>query len=207
MNTSSQKKLLFVNGCVRGADISRTQKIADSFLNRIERVYPSAEITEKNLMLMNPLFMNYFNFKQREELINAGKFDHWMFDLAREFAAADAVVIAAPFWELSFPAILRVYLENVSVPGISFKYTDTGSVGLCAAEKMLFITTRGGDYSKPPLSEMEFGASFLQALCKIYGIDDFECLSADGLDIWGADAQAIVAQACTRGEALAESFF
>lgn len=206
MNTDKKKKILFINSCVRGNEISRTQKIADAFLDRLQKLNPRVEITEKNLMLMNPLFMNYFNFKQREELIQSRNFDHWMFDLAREFAQADAIVIAAPFWELSFPAILRVYLENISVAGIAFEYGESGSTGLCAAEKMLFITTRGGDFSKSPLSEMEYGASYLKALSALYGIKSFQCLAVDGLDILGADVEGLLAKAQADAGELADSF-
>ena len=49
-----------------------------------------------------------------------------MFRYARQFAAADKIVIAAPLWDLSFPAQLKVYLENIYVTGIVTKYSDAG---------------------------------------------------------------------------------
>ena len=55
-----------------------------------------------------------------------------MFCYARQFAAADRIVIAAPLWDLSFPAQLKVYLENIYVTGIVTKYSEAGEpVGLC----------------------------------------------------------------------------
>ena len=33
-------------------------------------------------------------------------------DMARRIAAADRIVIAAPFWDMSFPSILKVFLEK-----------------------------------------------------------------------------------------------
>ena len=41
-----------------------------------------------------------------------------MFDLAKQFAEADEVIIAAPFWDLSFPAALKQYFEQINVLGI-----------------------------------------------------------------------------------------
>ena len=41
-----------------------------------------------------------------------------MFDLASQFQQADEIVIAAPYWDLSFPAILKLYLENIYVTGV-----------------------------------------------------------------------------------------
>ena len=37
-----------------------------------------------------------------------------------QFQRADAILIAAPFYDLSIPALLKVYIENVSVDGITF---------------------------------------------------------------------------------------
>ncbi|MEG1316142.1 MAG: NAD(P)H-dependent oxidoreductase [Oscillospiraceae bacterium] len=205
-NTDKKIKVLYINSCVRGNLLSRTQKIADAFLDELERSNPNVEITEKNLMLMNPLFLNYFNFKQHEELISQEKYNHSVFDLAREFAAADRIVIAAPLWELSYPAILRVYLENVSVAGIAFKYGSEGAIGLCRAEKLMYITTRGDDFSRPPLSQLEMGARHIEALCGMYGIKSFDCIAADGLDLLGANPDKIVAAAIETAKAKARSF-
>ncbi|MBQ1327240.1 MAG: NAD(P)H-dependent oxidoreductase [Eubacterium sp.] len=44
---------------------------------------------------------------RREELKNAGKYDDDMFLLARDFRDADEIVIAAPYYDLSFPAMLK----------------------------------------------------------------------------------------------------
>ena len=44
----------------------------------------------------------------------------------KQFAAADVIVIAAPYWDLMFPAVLKTYLENITVTGITFCYSDQG---------------------------------------------------------------------------------
>lgn len=191
MDTCKEKKILYINACVRG-EASRTAQIANTFFDELEKAHPEAVVTEKNLMLLNPLFLNYFSFKQREELLKAGNYSHATFSLANEFAAADEIVIAAPFWDLSFPAVLRTYLENVSIAGISFEVTAEGYRGLCTAKRLVFITTRGGIYSKPPQSHTELGASYIRALSEMFGIESFECIAAEGLDIEGADVQALV---------------
>ena len=130
-----------------------------------------------------------------------------MFAPARQFAAADKIVIAAPFWELSFPAILKIYLERITVTDITFGYDEQGkNIGLCKAKKLLFITTRGGDFSRPETAWMEMGARQLEALCAMYGIPSFQCLAAEGLDDIRRDKEAILAEAMGRAAALAEVF-
>ncbi|MBQ4062128.1 MAG: NAD(P)H-dependent oxidoreductase [Christensenellaceae bacterium] len=183
--------LLFINACVRGKDLSRTYAAARAFIDTIKQTDPYINITECDLSSILPEYVSEKNFAAREEKIMRKDFADPMFDLAREFADADRIVIAAPMWDLGFPAILKAYIENVSVAGISFCYTDTGSIGLCRADKMMFITTRGSDFSLPPLSGLEHGASYLRAMCQIYGIKSFECLGANGLDMEGSDAKEI----------------
>ena len=90
---------------------------------------------------------------------------------------------------------------------LTFGYDDQGRmVGLCRAEKLLFITTRGGDYSMPELAWMESGARHLKALCAMYGIPDFRLLCAQGLDDIRNDKEALLAQAMGEAEALAPVF-
>ena len=198
--------ILFINSCVRGKEISRTYKIAGVFIDELKRIDNSVSVTEKNLSALMPSYMNEEKCAAREALIREKSFADPMFDLAREFAEADRIVIANPLWELSFPAILKAYIENVSVAGISFCYKDNGSIGLCRAEKMMFITTRGSDFSIPPMSSCEFGAGYLRALCAMYGIKSFECIAANGLDLEGADERNIIASVTARVAGRAAEF-
>ena len=76
-------------------------------------------------------------------------------------------------------------------------------VGLCRASKLLYITTRGGNYAGTP---METATPVLKALCTMYGIPEFQCLDAEGLDDIRNDKEALLADAARRAEALAEVF-
>lgn len=200
------EELLFINACVRG-DRSRSLKLARRFLEGWQKAHPDAAVTEIDLC-RDRLVPQYPEvLEQRDALWQAGKLDDPMFAPARQFAAAGKIVIAAPFWELSFPAILKIYLERITVTGLTFGYDDQGrSIGLCRAEKLLLITTRGGDFSTPETAWMEMGARQLEALCAMYGIPRFQCLAAEGLDDIRNDKAAILAEAMGRADALAEVF-
>ena len=199
-------EILFVNACVRGED-SRTLALTRKFLSAYAARNPGDIITERNLMedRLQPWYTE--TLSESAALEKAGRFDQPMFDAARQFVAADKIVIAAPFWELSFPAILKIYLERVSIVGLTFGYDKDGnSVGYCNAEKLLFVTTRGGNYSTPANAWLEMGASQIMALCTMYGIPDFQFLCAEGLDDVRNDAAAILNKAMADAEALAEIF-
>ena len=200
------ENLLFINACVRG-ERSRTLRLARRFLDAYQARHPDTVITERNLCAerLQPQYPEVL--EERDELWNAGRLDQPMFDPARQFAAADRIVIAAPFWDLCFPAILKIYLERISVTDITFGYDEQGAmVGLCKASKLLLITTRGGNFSRPETAWMEMGARQLEALCAMYGIPSFQLLCAEGLDDVRRDKEAILADAARRADALAEEF-
>lgn len=174
--------ILFINACVRTG--SRTKFLADTLLSKL-----GEDVTEVTLSDMTFPRVDEDFLKKRDALIAAGEFDDPMFDLARQFAKAEKIVIAAPFWDLSFPADLKQYIEQINVTGITFTYSEEGvPKGLCHAEKLYYITTAGGDYFPE-----EFGFGYVKALCQgFYGIMDVDLIKATGLDIVGADVERIL---------------
>lgn len=92
---------------------------------------------------------------------------------------------------MTFPAALKVYLEWASTIGITFGYTGEGrQVGLCRARHLVFITTAGG-----PIGNLNLGYDYLKAWAGMVGIDRTHCLTAENLDIRGADVEEILSDA------------
>ena len=88
-------------------------------------------------------------------------------------------MIAAPFWDLSFPAILKLYIENIYITGIVSEYTENGMPhGLCKAKKLYYVTTAGGPYNP------DFSYGYIKSLVTDYfGIKDTELVMQDMLDV------------------------
>ncbi|MBQ3303238.1 MAG: NAD(P)H-dependent oxidoreductase [Clostridia bacterium] len=177
--------ILFVNACVRKA--SRTQRLAEKLLEKLGG--PVEEIRLDGIAF--PAVDEGF-LEERDRLISGGDFGAPVFDLARRFSKAETVVIAAPYWDLSFPAALKQFFEQINVVGITFRYTDDGvPVGLCRAKRLFYVTTAGGSYVPEA-----FGFGYVRALAQgFYGIPDVRQVRAVGLDIAGADVDAIMAAA------------
>jgi FMN-dependent NADH-azoreductase len=53
--------------------------------------------------------------------------------LVEEFLAADAVVIGAPMCNFSLPTPLKAWIDRIAQAGRTFKYTESGAVGLAGA--------------------------------------------------------------------------
>ena len=174
--------VLYINACVRKK--SRTKDLADCLLSKLKEPYEEVYLNSLSFPLVDEDFLN-----RRDRLIAERDFRDPMFELAKQFAAADEIIIAAPFWDLSFPAALKQYFEQINVRGITFFYTPEGiPTGLCRAKRLTYITTVGGTFFPE-----EYGAGYIKALAQnFYGISEFRLINATGLDIIGADVDAIL---------------
>lgn len=174
--------ILFVNACVRKED-SRTLRLCRALLGKLGGKVTEVDLSEADFRPLDASALDW-----RTALLHQGKTDDPAFFAARQFASADTIVVAAPYWDMSFPAALKVYIENICVMGIASRYDETGRPqGLCRAEKLYYVTTAGGKY----IPDFSFGQ--IDALAKGYfGIPETELICAEFLDIVGNDAEAIL---------------
>ena len=174
--------ILLINACVRKQ--SRTKRLTDSLLAEWSEPVTEIRLEEVDFPAVNEDFL-----ARRDKLIAEEAFSDPMFDLANQFAAADRIVIASPYWDLSVPASLKQYFEQINVLGITFRYTPQGiPQGLCKASELYYVTTAGGQYVPE-----EFGFGYVKALAQnFYGISRVTQLRAVGLDLDGADPEAIL---------------
>ena len=194
--------VLYIDCCIRGEQ-SRTRKLAEAFLAELKK---RDDVSIERLTLMDEPIIPFSNgfFWQRERLLEQGELNHPRFRYAHRFQRADRVVIAAPFWDLSFPALLKVYIENLCVQGITFDCDEkNGCYGVCRAEKMLFLTTRGGAMEGRP---NENGTKYLSDMAQFFGVPSFEAIAADALDMGLEPVETILNRAIARAKERAKSF-
>ena len=174
--------ILFINACVRKE--SRTRRLADALLSKWTEPVTEICVGEIEFPATNEEYLS-----RRDQLIAEKAFSDPMFHLANQFAAADRIVIAAPYWDLSFPAALKQYFEHINVVGITFCYTPEGiPQGLCRAKELYYVTTAGGNYVPE-----EYGFGYVKALAQgYYGIASVQQIQAVGLDLYGADPEGIL---------------
>lgn len=191
------KKLMYIDACVRGEE-SRTRKIAMPLLKELEKRY---QIQHVDITALNWKPIDRETCMKR----SAGQFDETVMAYARQLADADRIVIAAPFWDMSFPSVLKVFLELMSVSEVAFRYGEKGLAGCCKAEKMLYITTRGSEIATG--APLEQATSYLKALGWLWGIHQVICVSAQGTDMVDPETlEARLQKAIEEGLALCETF-
>lgn len=168
------KSLVIIDACVRQAD-SRTLRIAEPILEALSPRF--GNVYRYNLPKMRGLApITPKSFAER----GAGKIPAWALKAARRIASADTIVIAAPFWDMGIPAVLKCFLEQVSLFGITFDDNGKTCVGLCKGAPVLFITTRGMDIQTGSLREQ--ASPYLKALASLWGLGKVTTIAAANLD-------------------------
>ena len=176
-----KESILYINACARPN--SRTAELSQYLLERLD-----GDITEVDLY-KEELFPLCNEGIEKRALHNT---DGAEFEYAKQFSKADVIVIGAPFWDLSFPSVVKIYFENVTVSGITFEYSEQGRpISRCKAKRLYYVTTSGGF-----IGNNNFGFEYIKALAQnFFGIKDISFYSAEGLDIFGADVKDIISKA------------
>ncbi|MDM0975460.1 FMN-dependent NADH-azoreductase [Clostridium perfringens] len=196
-------KVLYIKANIKNEGESRTFKVSDSFVEEYKKNNPEDEIITLDLYKENIDFLRVddlgklFGPKDEESKNNS------ILKYAYQFADADKYIIAAPMWNLSFPAILKAYIDYVSVSGITFKYTAEGPVGLLNNKKAVHIVSRGGGYDNSPY---EMGDRYLRTILGFFGIKDIETIAIDNLDVMGVNVKEKVEEGIKKAISLAKKF-
>lgn len=190
------KKLFYVDACLREG--SNTKKIADVIVNELSNKYEieTVSLSECSFPVVgNDILNDRANGIVPEEYVT----------MAKKLAAADRLVIASPFWDMSFPSALKVFLENMSLFNVTFASSEKECYGLCKAEKVLYITTRGMNISTG--DEMEQATPYIKAIGKLWGLGDLHVISAQNMDYSTEEQKAVKVQnAINEGLKLCETF-
>ena len=191
------RKLMLIDACMRD-EVSRTRRILGPLVAELEKRYEIETVRLDG--------EDYSSVGRRVLAERSGGYvPEETVALARRLAAADRIVIAAPFWDMSFPAILKVFIENMSLYNITFKDSGTHFEGLCRSEKVLYITTRGMDV--PSGDPLEAATPYLKALSALWGWGEVITVAAENLDYsTPEEIDAKIAAAVREGLGICQDF-
>lgn len=178
------EKILFVNACVR--PMSRTMELAKAALAKLV-----GEVEELNLEAEQIPPHDWQRLQKRDALLASGQYDDPMFRYARQFREAETIVIAAPYYDLSFPSSLKNWVESICNVGLTFYYDEQDlPQTLCRGKKLIYVTTAGAAFTP------EYGFGYIRRVfSEFFHIKDAVCFFAEKLDLRGSDVDAIMARA------------
>ncbi len=166
-------KLLYIKANPKSDQSSRTFIISEHFIKVYKEFHPNDQIITLDL------YKEGIHFLSQEDIndIFAPKTEaskhHHILKYAYQFLEADKYVFAAPMWNLGIPAILKAYIDYITVSGITFKYTEQGAVGLLRGKKAVHIMATGGDFKTPPFSDFEMASRYLRTILSFMGVEVF----------------------------------
>ena len=161
-------KLLFINACSNKN--SKTLKLAKEIINLFENDYLIDIINTYSLPFS---FINDDIIEKR----NKGEFDPLAYKYANMIKNADRIIIASPLWDMSYPASLKVFIENIMIPNVLFRYEADKAIGLSNAKKLLYINTIGGKV------DINYGFEEIKAIANLWGIKEVLDISIDLVDV------------------------
>lgn len=180
------EKILFINACVRPQ--SRTMELARRVLSHLD-----GRVEEVNLQQEAITPHTWARLQRRDAMLAAGDFSDPMFRYALQFRDADTIVIAAPYYDLSFPASLKNYLEIVANVGLTFYYDEQEQPRtLCRAKRFFYVTTAGAEFVP------DYGYAYVKYLFEtFYGIREGYCFHAEKLDLRDSNPAEILDRTLT----------
>lgn len=134
-------RLLYIKANPKPCDQSLTYRLSDFFIQAYQQAHPTDEVEVLDLYQTIMPIMDY----ERLSRYNQG-IETEIKQIAEQFKSYDKCVIAAPVWNHSFPAMLKVYLDNIIYRHVTFTYQDGKMLGLCSEMKVLYITSSGQVY-------------------------------------------------------------
>ena len=129
-----------------------------------------------------------------------------LMSVVEQVKSARRLVIAYPMYNFGIPARLKDWLDNLVVPGETFRYGEDGAPqGLMGAHKVLLLQASGSVYSEGPMAQMDFASSYLKTLLGGFlGFASVDTVRAEGTS--GDNREAAIQRACADIDAVYDRF-
>ncbi|WP_426950720.1 FMN-dependent NADH-azoreductase [Bacillus mycoides] len=184
-------KTLIINAHPKIDDTSSVSiQVFNHFLESYKEVISNSEVVEQiNLYsdvvpMIDQTVLNAWDKQRNEiELTNEEKkVTERMGEILQQFKSANTYIIVLPLHNFNIPSKLKDYMDNIMIARETFKYTETGSVGLLNdGRKMLVIQASGSIYTNDDwYTEVDYSHKYLKSMFNFLGIEDFQTIRAQG---------------------------
>ncbi|MFI2741131.1 FMN-dependent NADH-azoreductase [Zhouia sp. PK063] len=180
------KKVLKVISSLKGENSISTQ-LADAIINKIQEK-EEVIVTERDVVneqiphLDSNIFFSFITPEaertaaQQETIEQSDAF-------VKEVLDADVIVIGVPMYNFTIPSVLKSWLDQIARSGITFKYTESGAVGLVEGKEVYLAIATGGIYSEGPSAAYDFTERYLKAVLGFMGMTNVTAFRAEGLAV------------------------
>ena len=164
-------KVLYIKANPKTNEQSLTLQMAEMFITEYKKEHPKDTIEILDLYQSVMPIMDYERLKQYDQGT-----EYEIQKIAQHFKSFDKVVIAAPVWNHSFPAMLKIYLDNIIYRHTTFTYKEDGKMkGLCNDMKVMHIVTSAQIYHGER-EHLNHHHNQIKAVFELIGLTDVDCL-------------------------------
>ena len=188
------RKLLYITVNSKPEHLSSSKTVGRAFVNRFMEKYPEFTVEELDLYKAHIPRLEYQYFQKRNCIINE---DAWkdlpekeqsevrrIVELCNQFVSAEVYVIASPMWSLSFPSLLKEYIDCIVQENRTIAFPDGGDkpVGLLndKPRTVVYIQSSGANIPFVLRPMLNKGLNYVEDIMKSMGISTFERLLVDG---------------------------
>ncbi|MFD0738297.1 FMN-dependent NADH-azoreductase [Lysobacter koreensis] len=165
-------KLLHIDSSALGAN-SVTRELTAAIAARWQDTLPGLAIAYRDLDA-DPVPHLTGAALAKTDPVAAADAEH----VLQQFLDADVIVIGAPMYNFAIPSTLKAWIDRVTIAGRTFRYTDTGPVGLAGGKRVIIASGRGGIHSGAP---SDFVEPYLAFVLGFLGVTDIEFVRAEGV--------------------------
>lgn len=200
------KTLLQINSSVYSAE-GQSTRLADRFVAGWRAANPDGAVITRDLALdpvphLTAGRFGAFLAKPHERTPEQQAVVDYSDALISELKRAEVIVLGLPLYNFGVPSTLKAYIDHVARAGVTFKYTESGPVGLLKGRKVYVFAARGGLYAG---TAADTQTPYIRQILGFLGLDDIEIVYAEGLAISAASKDAALAGARAKIEALTQS--
>ena len=206
--TTTSASLLLLHASPRG-ERSHSRKLADEFLQSWQAAHPAGRATVRDLGYEPPPFVSEAwvegAFTPPNAQSHAARAAIRVSDgYVNELLAAEEIVIATPLYNLSIPAVLKAWIDQVVRFGRTFAMGPAGFEGLLKNKRVRVLVASGSDFRPTgPYASYNFVEPYLRAVLGFIGITDVTFVYAHSLNDGNPLRESSLAEARTTLQTLA----
>ncbi|HJV72963.1 MAG TPA: FMN-dependent NADH-azoreductase [Noviherbaspirillum sp.] len=190
------KNILQINASIFSEN-GQSTRLADQFAADLRASNPGAELVKRDLASdpiphLTAQSFGAFLAKADERTAEQKEVADFSDRLIEELRRADVLVLGVPMYNFGIPSTLKAYIDHVARAGVTFKYTESGPVGLLEGKKAYIFASRGGAYAGTPRDSQ---TTYLRDFLQFIGITDVEFVYAEGLALGEERKQASLEKA------------
>ncbi|GAB2182122.1 NAD(P)H-dependent oxidoreductase [Denitratisoma sp. agr-D3] len=175
----------------------QSSQLADQFVAELSQRHAGTQVTRRDLAAdpvphLDGERFGAFLAKAEERTLAQQAVVDFSDALIAELKQADVLVLGVPMYNFGIPSGLKAYFDHIARAGQTFRYTETGPVGLLTGKKAYVFAARGGKYAG---TAKDSQTTYIKDFLGFIGITDVSFVYAEGLNMGDDSKQTALSQA------------